>query len=171
MAHTNCHHSCGIVDLFLKQSGYSEAFEELKVGSRDFDDKWKWMAQTYPGFGEAQHNYIKHHYYDVQCDYLIKNGIDLSKKGPAVHDAIWSTAVQFGPETGLIIRALKGHDPAVMSDEDISVHIQDHKISNNNQLFRSSSEAVRRGTLARARAERDDLVALARKNEKRDILS
>lgn len=121
------------------------------------------MAQTYPQFGEAQHNYIKHHYYDVQCDYLIKNGIDLSKKGPAVHDAMWSTAVQFGPETSLIIKALRGHDLAVMSDKDIVEVIQEYKIEYNNQLFKSSSDAVRKGTLARARAERDDLVALARK--------
>lgn len=160
----------GIVDIFLKKYGYAKVFEGMTVGTDVFDNQWKKCARD-PQFGEAQHSFIQDRYYATQMKHLQKHGIDLSKKGPAVHDAIWSTSVQFGPETSLIIRALKGHDPAVMSDEDIVMRIGDYKIEFNNQLFKSSSAAVRKGTLARARAERDDLVALARKNEKRDILS
>lgn len=151
----------GVVDEFINQFGYEKEFGGLKVGTREFDLKWKQLASD-DKFGEDQHKYILNRYYQPQIDFLKKKGIDLSKKGPAVQDAVWSTSVQFGGGTSLIAKSLSGKNVDKMSDADIVSAIQDYKIANNAALFKSSSPAVRESTLKRAKNEKADLIKLAR---------
>ena len=139
--------------------GYAQHFLNLKVGSGAFDMKWKQLASD-PAFGDAQHEYIRKQYYIPQLAYLKKRGIDLISRGPAVQDSIWSTAVQFGPNTSLITKALAGMNLDTATDAEIVSAIQDYKVKNNNALFKSSSPAVRESTLNRAKSEKADLLAL-----------
>jgi hypothetical protein len=154
----------GIPIIFLAAMGYEDDFEGIKPYSAEFDQKWKELAKD-AAFGTDQHLFIRNRYYIVQTEHLARQGIHLSHRGPAVQDMIWSTAVQFGPATSLIIRALKHAkiDLDEVNDEDIVRAIQDYKIEFNNQMFIHSSQAVRNGTLARAKAEKIDLIALARR--------
>lgn len=92
-------------------------------------------------------------------------GVDLSNHGPAVMDAIWSTSVQFGGNTTLIEKALKGRQVSGLSDEEVVTAIQDYKIANNSSLFKSSSAGVRESTLKRAKDEKADLIALAKETQ------
>ncbi len=151
----------GVVDKFINQCGYEKEFEGIKVGTKEFDSKWKQLANDNK-FGEDQHKYILNRYYQPQINLLKKNGIDLSKRGPAVQDSVWSTSVQFGGGTALITKALSGKNVSKMSDADIVSAIQDYKIANNSALFKSSSYAVRTSTLNRAKSEKNDLIRLAR---------
>lgn len=146
---------------FLKKSGYGSQFEGMQPGSKEFNDKWKEVAKSDPAFGDAQHDYIKSTKFDPQMAKLKKAGIDLSGRGAAVNDAVWSTSVQFGGETDLIKKALAGKDSSKMADAEIVSAIQDYKIANNDKLFKSSSDSVRAGTAKRAEAEKSKLVALA----------
>jgi hypothetical protein len=107
-------------------------------------------------------------HYQPQIDWLKKNSIDLSKRGPAVQDEVWSTSVQFGGGTSLISKALSGQNIDKMSDVDIVSAIQDYKIANNSALFKSSSPTVRASTLNRAKSEKADLIALARSEPAED---
>lgn len=151
----------GTLQKFLDSSPYGAQFAGLQPGSKEFNDKWKSVASTDKGFGDAQHDFIKTNNFDPQMAKLSKSGIDLSGRGSAVQDAVWSTSTQFGGNTSLIQKALKGKDVSKMNDTDVVSAIQDYKIKNNSDLFKSSSDAVRAGTLSRASSEKDKLVALA----------
>ncbi|PVY62165.1 hypothetical protein C7440_1658 [Pusillimonas noertemannii] len=151
----------GTLQKFLDSTQYGEQFKGMTPGTKEFNAKWKQVAKDDPAFGDAQHNFIKQTHFDPQMEKLQKSGIDLSGRGAAVKDSIWSTSVQFGGKTSLIEKALKGRDTEKMSDAEIVSAIQDYKIQNNDKLFASSSAAVRKGTLNRASQEKEKLLALA----------
>jgi hypothetical protein len=146
---------------FLNASGYASQFAGLKPGSPEFNAKWRQIAANDPAFGAAQHDFIKSTHFDPQMAMLGKAGIDLSKRGAGVQDAVWSTSVQFGGQTSLIKSALAGKDASKMSDAEIVSAIQNYKIAHNSDLFKSSSSAIQASTLNRAGTERDRLLALA----------
>ncbi len=157
----------GTLQQFLKQSGYAEQFAGLQPGTPEFNAKWKQIAQSDAGFEGTQHDFIKATHYDPALAALKGAGIDLSGRGAAVQDVLWSTSVQFGAgdakkgAAAMFQNALAGKDIASMSDAEIVAAIQDYKIANNEQLFASSSAAVRTGTLARAGDEKARLLSLA----------
>lgn len=151
----------GTCAVFVKKMGYTQYFGFAEPGTPKFTALWKKAPEYYPEFGEAQHEFIRLTHYQPQIDLLKQKGIDLTKRGPAVQDAVWSTSVQFGGGTSLISKALSGRNIDKMSDVDIVSAIQDYKIANNSSLFKSSSPAVRASTLNRAKSEKADLIALA----------
>lgn len=57
---------------------------------------WKEVARSDPEFGAAQHAFIKETHFDPQVEKLRKSGIDISGRGAAVQDAVWSLAVNPG---------------------------------------------------------------------------
>jgi hypothetical protein len=151
----------GTLQEFLKSSGYGSQFEGMKPGTKAFNQRWKAIAQNDPRFGSAQHEFIKQTHFDPQVERLKKAGIDIEGRGKAVQDAVWSTSVQFGGDTKVIERALKGKDQTKLSDADFVSALQDYKIAHNDQLFSKSSSQVRAGTLNRARKEKTQLLSLA----------
>ncbi len=159
----------GSVDAFLTASGYDKQFKGLTVGTPEFNAKWKQLAATDPGFATAQHDYAKTTYYDKQLKHLKDHKVDLSTRGPAIQDAIWSTAVQFGGKTSLILEALKGKDYQTLSDADIIKLIQGYKRDNLEGLFKKSSEKVRAGVRKRIDAEEKDLLALDSKAQTQQL--
>ncbi len=129
----------GIVQKFIQFSKFKERFYGLTPATNEFNDTWKDIASNYSQeFTEEQHLFIKRTHYDVQVKYLKNKGFILSHNRAAVHDLIWSTSVQFGPRTNLIIRALDGEDVSKVSDVDLIIKVQDYKESNTEKLFRSS---------------------------------
>ncbi len=165
----------GTLQKFLRESPYGEQFQGLTPGTKEFNAKWKEVAKNDPNFGAAQHDFIKRTHYDVAAKNLQANGIDLSGRGKAVQDALWSTSVQFGAgnrkgtsgAAGMFKKALKGKDVENMSDAEIVSALQDYKIQNNERLFRKSSAAVRAGTLSRAYEEKKRLLELAQSDSGR----
>jgi hypothetical protein len=160
----------GTLREYLQQSNYGEQFAGLTPATPAFNAKWKELARTDPGFAADQHDYIRSSHYEAERDRLKARGIDLSERGPAVQDALWSTSVQLRALTPAIVeKGLKqkfGPDYALerLSDRDIVEAIQDYKIEHNQRLFRSSPESWT-GLLNRARHEKEDLVALAEGRE------
>ncbi|EIC30569.1 MULTISPECIES: chitosanase [Methylomicrobium] len=157
----------GTLQKFLKSSSYGAQFEGLTPGTKEFNQRWKEVAQQDPTFGSAQHDFIKQTHYDPALAGLKKAGIDLSGRGAAVQDSLWSTSVQFGAgnekkgAVRLFQKALAGKDVAKMADQEIVSAVQDYKIANNERLFSRSSDQVRAGTLNRAQHEKDQLLNLA----------
>lgn len=153
----------GALQSFLSSSGYGQQFAGMKPGTPEFTAKWEQVAESDPSFAGAQHDFIKRTHFEPQMDALKKSGIDLSGRGEAVREAVWSTSVQFGGPSDLIRKALAGKDVSSLTNQQIVSAIQDYKIANNETLFRSSSEAVRKGTLSRAVSEKGALLATAAK--------
>jgi len=157
----------GTLQEYLDQSPYKDQFRGLSSATPDFDAKWRELAKTDPGFAKDQHAFIKSTHFDVQDDKLKARGIDLSDRGPAVQDALWSTSVQFRNLTpGIFSKGLeekfgKDYELSKLSDKDIVEAVQDYKITHNNQLF-SKSPSLWPGLLERAENEKADLVALAK---------
>lgn len=151
----------GTVQDFIKHSDYVDDFAGLTPGSPEFNAVWKEIAANDPKFGAAQHEFIKSTHFDPQMAALKKGGINLSGRGAAVQDAVWSTSVQFGGNTSLIQKALRGQDVSKMSDAQIASAIQDYKIAHNSALFASSDAKTQAGTLKREGAEKQKLLALA----------
>ncbi len=129
----------GTLAEFLKSSGYGKQFEGMAPGSAQFNAKWKEIAATDKSFGAAQHHFIKATHYDAAMASLKAAGIDLTGRGAAVQDALWSTSVQFGAGSvkksdgavGLFRWALAGRDASKMTEAEIVTAVQDYKATNN----------------------------------------
>lgn len=156
----------GSVQEYLNQSRYQDDFKALEPATPEFNAKWRELAIADPGFAKDQHDFIQSKFYDVQNDRLRARGIDLSDRGPAVQDALWSTSVQFRGLTstifakGLTEKFGESYKLSELSDKNIVEAVQDYKISHNNSLFKSSPEWWP-GLLKRANHEKTDLVQLA----------
>lgn len=158
----------GVADKFIGGSAYADQFKGLKAGTPEFDAKWKDIAKSDPAFGSAQHDFIKETHFDPAMAGLKKGGIDLSGRGSAVQDSLWSTSVQFGAEADkgkkgaipMFQKALAGKDVSKMSDPEIVSAIQDYKLANNDALFKNSSDGVRSSTANRASSEKTALLGL-----------
>jgi peptidoglycan hydrolase-like protein with peptidoglycan-binding domain len=154
---------------YVNQSAkYGPEFKGLTPASAAFDAKWKEVAQRDPqGFSNDQHTFIKKEFFDVQYDTLKGRGIDLSDRGRAVQDMLWSTSVQFRNLTpNVVANGLKdkfgeGYQLSKLSDEQIVGAVQDYKLKRNDSLF-SGSPDLWPGLRDRAKNEKADLVELAR---------
>jgi hypothetical protein len=104
---------------FLNNSKFKDKFAGLEPATAAFDAKWKEIASTNAAdFKKEQHDYVQKKYYDVAIANLQRQGLDMTKYGPAVQDLIWSGAVQFGPaNTKAFTESLR--DKSTLTDKDI----------------------------------------------------
>ncbi len=81
-----------------------------KIGRADeFTKKWKELAEKDPkGLHAKEHAFIKETHYDPQVRRLEKDlKLDVTKRSAALRDVVWSVAVQHGPNTDVIVTAVK----------------------------------------------------------------
>jgi peptidoglycan hydrolase-like protein with peptidoglycan-binding domain len=156
----------GTLREYLQRSRYKGEFNGLTPVTSAFDAKWRELAATTPDFARDQYDFIRRTHYDPQLQRLKDDGIDLSDRGRAVQDALWSTAVQYRNRTPKIFKkGLKEkfgttYKLEQLSDTDIVEAVQDYKIMHNEELF-TSSKKWWPDLLKRAQEERDELVKLA----------
>lgn len=146
-------------------SKFMGQFSGLKPGSPEFNAKYVEVVKAdAEGFDKAQHDYITRTHYQAAYDKLNKAipALGLSKRGRAVQEAIFSTSVQYGPGSTVLIDALKDKEVSKMSDEQIVSAIQDYKSGTVNTRFKSSSGAVQASVSQRIQNEKMDLIAMAR---------
>lgn len=153
---------------YIAASRYGNQFAGLQPGTPAFTARWKEVAAADPaGFAKDQHDFIQHKYYDVQMGRLKAVGVDLSDRGPAVQDALWSTSVQYRGLTRSVfhngLKAAYGENfnLAELTDEQIVRAAQDYKHSHVQTHFQSSPDqwdSLRN----RALDEKASLVGLAR---------
>jgi type VI secretion system (T6SS) spike protein VgrG3 len=102
--------SGGTVGRFVAQSDFAWAseFAGLVPGTPAFTQKWKEVAVREPEkFQDAQHAYIKRTHFDpLAATIRADDGLDITTRSHALQNAVWSTAVQHGPNTPVIHRAL-----------------------------------------------------------------
>lgn len=98
----------GRADEFVKKH-YPEEFKGLKGGTAEFTKKWKELAEKEPkGLRANEHTFIKETHYDPQVRRLEKDlKLDVAKRSAAFRDVVWSVAVQHGPNTDVIVTAVK----------------------------------------------------------------
>lgn len=143
-------------------AAFAPAFDGMSPGTEEFNARYAEVADDYEvEFAQAQSNYIKRTHYEPMVENVsAATGVDLSKRGPAVQEMLYSTGVQYGPETGVVTAALKGRDIGSMSDAQIVSTVQAYKGQTTGQYFKSSSAEVQDSVRARAGREQEQLLAL-----------
>ncbi len=98
----------GRADDFVRRY-YAEEFKGLKGGTDEFTKRWKELAAKAPaGLHEHEHTFIQETHYDPQVKKFAKDiSLDVAQRSAAVQDVVWSTAVQHGPTTDVIVVAIK----------------------------------------------------------------
>ena len=141
----------------------------MTPGTDAFTERWKEIAAADPkGFAKDQHDYIQENYYDVQMRRLKNVGIDLSERGPAVQDAVWSSSVQYGGLTRSLFKQglaeAYGNDYKLseLTDEQIVTAVQDFKHANVHKHFEKTDPGKWDSLRDRALEEKATLVGLTR---------
>ena len=145
---------------FLNTSKFKDKFAGLEPATAAFDAKWTEIASTFKAdFNKEQHDYIQKKYYNVAIASLLRQGLDMTKYGPAVQDLVWSGSVQFGPANiSAFTEALRGK--SILTDKDIVTLVSEWKINNVATLFKSSSDSIRAGVKSRYQSEKQALLSL-----------
>ena len=88
---------------------YPNEFAGLKGGSPEFTAAWKALAAKDPAALHAhEHAYIKASHFDPQVAKLKRDlNLDATTWSRTLQDAVWSTAVQHGPNADVIVVAAK----------------------------------------------------------------
>lgn len=136
--------AAGTLREYLDQSPYGAQFQGLTPATPAFNAQWQTLARTDPGFGQDQQQFIGQSHYSQQVAALQARGLDLSHRGMAVQDALWSTSVQCrGLTPGIFDKGLqekfgRNYDLATLSDKDIVGAVQDYKTAHVDTLFAGS---------------------------------
>lgn len=151
------------IESFLRNSKYRDEFSGMAPATPSFDAKWREIAARDPrGFEAEQKDFIQSNYYSPALNRMRKNGHDFTSRGPAVQDAVWSTSVQYGPgkAASIVDRTFGKEDVSLLSDAEIVSRLQDNKLANVENDFKSSP-GLWAGIRGRIRSEKSALVALA----------
>lgn len=133
---------------FIDQSKYAGDFSGLKFNSPAWQNKWKEIAQKDPqGFADAQTNYITQTHVDPQIQKLEDAGLKIDQYSPALKEVLFSTAVQHGPNTNVVLDAFK-RLPSNPSEENLIKAIYKARWGGGSQFARSTP-AVRRSVYNR----------------------
>ena len=110
----------GTVGQFVAQADFPwrADFAGLVPGSEAFSAKWKDIASRFADqFKRVEHDFIKRSHYDPLCASIrADDGIDVTPRSHTFQDVVWSTAVQHGPNTPVVHRAVGGMRAAGMFD-------------------------------------------------------
>jgi len=100
----------GTVARFVSQADFPwrSEFLNLLPGTAPFTAQWKHIASTEPTpFQAAQHQFIKRTHYDLLAAKILSDsGLDVNLRSRAVRDAVWSTSVQHGGASPVVLNAL-----------------------------------------------------------------
>ncbi len=112
----------GTVAVFILQADFPwrDTFSGLIPGNEAFTEQWKKIATEEPvKLHDAEHTFIKRTHYDPLAAKVRNSyGIDVTNRHYALQEVIWSTAVQQGPNTPVVNRALQSLSQQGKDDPD-----------------------------------------------------
>jgi LysM repeat protein len=147
-------------------------FAGVNPGSAEFSARWKALATEAPdAFFDAQHAFIKRTHFDPLVRKIAaEDGVDVTLRSPALQDVIWSTAVQHGPNTPVVHRAIQklgGGVPQPAGRERdrhliMAIYAERGRRSEAGNLvyFARNSKAVQDGVARRFRDEERDALGM-----------
>ena len=158
----------GSMSTFLKsQEGqkYAQQFQGLTPGTEAFNNAYKNVVSSdKSGFEAAQQAYISRTHYAPMAQKLKDNtGLDVSQRGRALQEQVFSTSVQYGANSKVLQKALAGLTPEQikgMSDEQLTQKITDYKKATVGQYFSKSSAEVQASVANRFGNEQKDYNAI-----------
>jgi len=164
----------GTVQRFVTQPDFPwlQDFRNLTAGTTDFSACWKRIATNQTdAFQKCQHEFIKRTHYDpLARKVLSENDVDVNTRTTTLQNVVWSTAVQHGPGTPIVGRALANvsstpSDPKY--DEQVIRAIYAErgrkKPDGNLAYFGKSSLSVQAGVANRFKNELQDALSMLAK--------
>lgn len=151
----------GFVKDFLKSVSptLSKVFSAVAYGTKAFDNAWKNVATSNPDlFAQAQHAYIQKTHYDPQIKKLSSAGIQLDNYSNVLKDVIWSTAVQHGANTNIVMNSynkLKKELGGIPDEKSLINEIYNQRWAGGAN-FKSSTDAVAKAVYNRFINEKND---------------
>ena len=150
---------------------WRDRFAGLVPGTPDFTAQWKALAAEAPeAFFDAQHAFVQRtHYLPLMQRIASDDHLDVSSRSRALQDVVWSTAVQHGPGTPVIHRAMQQlGQPLDLSDAKLdrslitAVYAERGKRGSDGNLvyFRNNSKAVQDGVARRFQDEERDALRM-----------
>jgi hypothetical protein len=147
---------------YLSTSPFGAKFAGLTPATPDFDSCWRSITNK-EEFRADQHSYIAQKYYQVAAAKLPSS---ITSRGQAVHEAIWSRAVQLGPgNAAQQIAAAASNTTADVCDSKIVELIYDYQIANIPTNF-ASSQGLWSSLRSRFESEKSKLITMAKSYEK-----
>lgn len=150
---------------FIDQSKYASDFKGLGFNTPAWQNKWKEIAKKDPqGFAEAQTGYITQTHVEPQIQKLESAGLNVDQYSPALKEVLFSTAVQHGPNTNVVLSAVKSL-PKNPSEDQLIKAIYKARWGGGSQFARSTP-AVKRSVYNRffgKNGEMNKALALANK--------
>jgi len=156
---------------FLGAEGqkWQQRFAGLLPGTSAFSEVWRKCAAEAPAaFEQAQHRYIERTHFEPQCRLIMERcGVNIAGYSRALQDVVWSTAVQHGPATRIVVSALEAMHPNG-ADRDFeqelikAIYAERGRRLVDGRLahFRSSSHDVQVGVTRRLEDERLDALRM-----------
>lgn len=146
------------IKIFIKFAGLTQ-FDGISPATDQFDIEWKkWANADRVSSLAIQHKYIEQKYYQVALRGMSKN---IRDRGVAVHEMIWSMAVQLGPDGAISkINRVAGNIDSSVCDHYVCKLVYDDRIRTVQSDFRSSP-SLWKELIARFNSERDALIKLA----------
>jgi len=152
---------------FLQNEGaaFAPQFDGTTPGEKPFSDVWrKVAAKQGPAFAAAQHAYIKRTHYDKLSSLILnKTQVDVAKHSAALRDVVWSTAVQHGGSSAIIVDQIaalgvKESDPDFDRRLIDAIYLERGRRNASGRLvhFLGNSIDVQEGVAGRFRQERID---------------
>lgn len=141
---------------------YRERFRGLQPGTEAFTRRYLEVAEEQGDlFDQAQRDYIISTHFEPLKNKLQRTiGLDIDSRSPVLRELVFSTAVQYGPQSDVIEMALAGRDLERLTDLQILRLVQTYKLNTVDSYFRSSSPAVRDAVRQRIAEEEKALLGL-----------
>jgi hypothetical protein len=167
--------SGGTVARFVAHAAFPwrARFAGVSPGSAEFSAQWKALAsEAAEAFFEAQHGFVQRTHFDPLVGRILsEDGVDVALRSPALQDVIWSTAVQHGPNTPVVRRAIRNlgggaalHPADRERDRQFIVAIYAERgrrsAAGNLVYFARNSKAVQDGVARRFRDEERDALRM-----------
>lgn len=144
-------------------------FAGLTPGTASFNERYRQVAATHgKEMEDAQYKYLVRTHYAPTAEKLEKEmGINMDDQGRAFKEMVYSTSMQYGGNAASKIqRAFRGKDFNSMTEQERLEAVQQDKLANVHNDFRSSSVDVQQGVAARTQRELDVLKKVHEGEEK-----
>lgn len=147
---------------------FAGEFGNAKPGTPEFNNIYKKVAENRGSeLNAAQSAYVKRTHYQPMANKLrSETGLDVSSRGQGVKEAVYSTAVQYGPDSDVLVNSLKGKNVGSMSDKEVVRSIYNHKSNTVGDYFSGSSEDTQKSISDRINKEREEVQQMTSSEER-----
>lgn len=150
----------GTLKQYVEQSEYASTFRGSKLGSSEFDAKWRKLARTDPNFAQSQHDFIKRTHFEPALKVAAQMGYDVDDR--RVQEAVWSMSVQHSRQGVVkILKAAKATPGWGSMNSDQRIHaLYDARSNYTDSVLSKSEPETARSVRDRYDRERVDVLKL-----------